>query len=122
MLADIYTKFFSEKFASTWEHVRRNVNVLMSESDESIGTPGVGWKHRHDNPGKYETEDPSLDISDYVAQPAPCVTASKPMIEVKESWSQTDPTEPFSPVRTGPELVAIGKSEKLPLEAPTKQK
>ena len=82
--------------------------------------PGVGWKHRHDNPGKYEVEDHSLDISDYVFQLAPGLAAPKTMTGTKESWSQTEPTEVLFPVEMGPELVATGKNEKLPLEAPTR--
>ena len=43
--ADIFTKFFPKRKQSTWDDVRRLINVLSPEEIvEMVGQPGRGWE------------------------------------------------------------------------------
>ena len=56
MVADIHTKAYPETRAAEWTNVRSNAGVLTEEEAlERIGTAGLGWLNRAEEPGKYVT-------------------------------------------------------------------
>ena len=56
MVADIHTKAYPESRATEWNNVRCNAGVFSEEEvEERIGTAGLGWLNRAEEPGKYIT-------------------------------------------------------------------
>ena len=54
MVADIHTKAYSESRAGEWSNVRRNAGILSpQEFPTLLGSSGLGWRNRFEEPGKY---------------------------------------------------------------------
>ena len=86
MVADIHTKAYPEGKSSEWSHVRRNAGVLSPEEfQEALGSPGLGWANRAEQPGKYVSR--TLDNED-IEVPACAATLERDAPETL--WVRSD--------------------------------
>ena len=89
MIADIHTKAYAEAKASEWDGARQNAGVLSpSEAADLIGSPGLGWANRFENPGKYVSRKAGGDSEDYIEVPACATSVERDAADTL--WSRKD--------------------------------